>query len=124
MDIPPHSSRTAFVVLTGLALLAASPADLRSGVDVQYIDSALRPQDDFFRHTQGKWLKDVEIPADRSSWGAFSVAQDKVAGQIQALVEQAEKDIARTKGLRTRRSGTSTRATRTRRAATRWGSSL
>ena len=35
---------------------------------------AVRPQDDFFRYSQGKWLKDVEIPADRSSWGAFNVA--------------------------------------------------
>ena len=101
----PQSSRISLVVLTGLALLAASPADLRSGVDLQYIDSAVRPQDDFFRHTQGKWLKDVEIPSDRSSWGAFNVAQDKVEGQIQTLVEQAEKDTARTKGSENQKIG-------------------
>jgi predicted metalloendopeptidase len=105
MDMPTHSFRTAFVVLTGLALLAASPADLRSGVDLQYIDSGVRPQDDFFRNTQGKWLKDVQIPYDRSSWGAFNVAQDKVEGQIQALVEQAEKDTARTKGSENQKIG-------------------
>jgi putative endopeptidase len=45
-----------------------------SGVDAGAIDAAVRPQDDFFRYSQGKWLKDVEIPSDRSSWGAFNVA--------------------------------------------------
>ena len=101
----PHRARTTLAVVTSLALLAASPADLRSGVDLQYIDNAVRPQDDFFRHTQGKWLKDVEIPSDRSAWGAFNVAQDKVEGQIQTLVEQAEKDTARAKGSENQKIG-------------------
>jgi predicted metalloendopeptidase len=64
----------------------------RAGVDVAAFDSTVRPQDDFFRYTQGKWLKDVEIPSDRSSWGAFNVAADKVEGQIRTLIEQAAHD--------------------------------
>ena len=56
----------------------------------------MRAQDDFFRYSQGKWLKDVEIPSDRSSWGAFNVAQDKVEGQVRAIIEGA----AATKGAR------------------------
>jgi predicted metalloendopeptidase len=60
-----------------------------SGVDVAAIDAGVRAQDDFFRYSQGTWLKDVEIPSDRSSWGAFNVAQDKVEGQIRAIIEEA-----------------------------------
>lgn len=93
-----HRSRAALAVLAGAAFLAAAAPDIRSGVDLQYIDTATRPQDDFFRHTQGRWLKDVEIPADRSSWGSFNVAQDKVEQQVQTLIEEAEKDTARVKG--------------------------
>ncbi|MGZ8314935.1 MAG: M13 family metallopeptidase [Telluria sp.] len=63
-----------------------------SGVDTSAHDSSVRAQDDFFRYTQGKWLKDVEIPSDRSSWGAFNVAQDKVETQIRSIVEQADQD--------------------------------
>lgn len=63
-----------------------------SGVDVGAIDAGVRAQDDFFRHSQGKWLKDVEIPSDRSSWGAFNVAQDKVEGQIRTIIEGAAAD--------------------------------
>jgi len=60
-----------------------------SGVDVAAIDAGVRAQDDFFRYSQGKWLKDVEIPSDRSSWGAFNIAADKVEGQVRTIIEQA-----------------------------------
>jgi len=46
---------------------AAVASGAVSGVDVGAIDAGVRAQDDFFRHSQGKWLKDVEIPSDRSS---------------------------------------------------------
>jgi predicted metalloendopeptidase len=71
------------------AVQAAVPG---SGVDSGAIDSGVRPQDDFFRYSQGKWLKDVEIPSDRSSWGAFNVAADKVEQQLATLIEQAAAD--------------------------------
>lgn len=71
---------------------AAVAAASVSGVDVGAIDAGVRAQDDFFRHSQGKWLKDVEIPSDRSSWGAFNVAQDKVEGQIRTIIEGAAAD--------------------------------
>jgi predicted metalloendopeptidase len=70
----------------------AIAAHAHSGVDAVSIDSSVRPQDDFFRYSQGKWLKDVEIPSDRSSWGAFNIAQDKVEQQIRTLIEQAAQD--------------------------------
>ena len=53
-----------------------------SGVDKAAVDAAVRPQDDFFRYSQGQWLKGTEIPNDRASWGAFNIAQENVEGQI------------------------------------------
>ena len=81
-------------LIAGLFAVAshAGAADAVSGVDVAAIDPSVRAQDDFFRHSQGKWLKDVEIPSDRSSWGAFNVAADKVEGQVRAIIEQAALD--------------------------------
>jgi predicted metalloendopeptidase len=76
---------------TSTAPVAAAAAQ-RAGVDVAAFDTSVRPQDDFFRYTQGKWLKDVDIPSDRSSWGAFNVAQDKVEQQIRTLIEKAAQD--------------------------------
>jgi putative endopeptidase len=67
---------------------AQTSAGERSGIDVMYIDANVRPQDDFFRYSQGKWLKDVEIPADRSSWGTFLIARDKVEQQVSDIINE------------------------------------
>ena len=74
---------------TATAAPTAAAASAVSGVDTGAIDAGVRAQDDFFRYSQGKWLKDVEIPSDRASWGAFNIAQDKVEGQVRAIIEQA-----------------------------------
>jgi len=68
---------------------SAAVAGMASGIEVAAMDREVRAQDDFFRYTQGKWLKDVEIPSDRSSWGAFNIAQDKVEQQIAAIVAES-----------------------------------
>jgi putative endopeptidase len=82
---------------TATAAPSTAAAAAMSGVDVAAIDAGVRAQDDFFRYSQGKWLKDVEIPSDRSSWGAFNIAADKVEGQVRTIVEQAAagKDAAK-----------------------------
>jgi predicted metalloendopeptidase len=87
---------------------AAAPSTIagaQSGVDAAAIDASVRPQDDFFRYSQGKWLKDVEIPSDRSSWGAFNVAQDNVETQIRTLIEQAAQDKSARPGSEAQKMG-------------------
>ncbi|TFW17093.1 M13 family peptidase [Massilia arenosa] len=86
-------------VVAALFVGGAFAADaMHSGVDKAAMDASVRAQDDFFRATQGKWLKDVDIPADRSGWGAFNVAQENAENQIRTLIEQAEQDKTRTAG--------------------------
>ncbi|MFZ4528764.1 MAG: M13 family metallopeptidase [Undibacterium curvum] len=60
-----------------------------SGVDRSQSDPAVRPQDDFFRHAQGSWLKNTAIPSDRSDWGAFTQAREEVQTQLRGLIQQA-----------------------------------
>ncbi len=85
-------------LIFGLACTHAFAAELQSGIDKAGIDQQVRAQDDFFRYSQGKWLSGVEIPADRSSWGAFNVAQENVEGQVRSIIEKAEQDKARKAG--------------------------
>jgi predicted metalloendopeptidase len=82
----------------GLFCTAVGAAGPRSGVDVANVDQAVRAQDDFFRYSQGKWLKDVDIPADRASWGAFNIAQETVENQVRTIIEQSEQDKKRAPG--------------------------
>jgi predicted metalloendopeptidase len=58
-----------------------------SGIAVEYIDPAVRAQDDFFTHLNGKWLATAEIPADKSSWGAFAKLRDDLTPQLRGIVE-------------------------------------
>ncbi|WP_159628407.1 M13 family metallopeptidase [Massilia puerhi] len=71
---------------------ASAPAGAISGIDTQYIDSSVRPQDDFFAHLNGKWLKTTEIPGDKSSWGTFIKLRDDTTPQLHAIIEKAQKD--------------------------------
>ncbi|KFI07864.1 M13 family metallopeptidase [Massilia sp. BSC265] len=68
---------------------SAAAAASASGIDVAAMDTSVRAQDDFFRYTQGKWLKDVDIPSDRSSWSAFSIAQERVEQQVSTIIGEA-----------------------------------
>ena len=38
-----------------------------SGIEIQYFDASVRPQDDFYKHINGKWLADTEIPPTRAA---------------------------------------------------------
>ncbi|MEN3278647.1 MAG: putative endopeptidase, partial [Massilia sp.] len=69
-----------------------------SGIDTQYIDPSVRPQDDFFTHLNGKWLKATEIPADKSSHGTFMQLRDDSQAHVREIVEAAQKDPSKKAG--------------------------
>src|SRR5476649_1335533 len=88
---------TAFAGAAEPATPAAAAAPL-SGIDVQYIDAGVRPQDDFFSYLNGKWLSSTAIPADKSSWGSFAKLRDDTLPQLRDIIEAAQKDGARKPG--------------------------
>ena len=48
-----------------------SPSIGAWGVDLNNMDTSVRPGDDFFLYVNGKWLATAEIPPDRTSTGGF-----------------------------------------------------
>jgi predicted metalloendopeptidase len=75
-----------------LALLASAGVHAEpktSGVDIGNIDSAVRPQDNFFLNLNGKWLASTEIPSDKASWGSFEKLDDDTKPQLRAIIEAA-----------------------------------
>ena len=62
---------------------------LTSGVATEYIDAAVRPQDDFYDYLNGKWMKTVEIPADKASWGSFMKLREDTLPQLRAIIEKS-----------------------------------
>ncbi len=66
-----------------------------SGIETQYIDTSVRPQDDFFRYLNGKWLQTTQIPADKSSWGTFVALRETSLEQARGIIEHDAKQKAK-----------------------------
>jgi putative endopeptidase len=62
---------------------------LPSGIPVDEFDSGIRPQDDLFRHVNGRWLARTEIPADRAGYGTFSILAEQAETAVREIVEEA-----------------------------------
>ncbi|MCI1642899.1 MAG: peptidase M13 [Actinomyces sp.] len=58
-------------------------------LDPSLMDRDVRPQDDFFRHVNGTWLREHPIPADRPTDGAFYLLRDLSEDRGRAIVEDA-----------------------------------
>src|SRR6478735_10150871 len=63
---------------------------LDSGIRTDELDPATRPQDDLFRHVNGKWLDRTEIPADKARWGSFMILAEQSEAAVRDIVEQAQ----------------------------------
>lgn len=64
-------------------------SNLKSGIDLRYVDEQARPQDDLFGHVNGRWLSEYQIPADRATDGAFRTLYDRAEEQIRDLITEA-----------------------------------
>jgi putative endopeptidase len=58
-----------------------------TGVDLGGADDAIRPQDDLYRHVNGTWLRDYQLPPDKAAVGAISEATDRTQQQLREIIE-------------------------------------
>ena len=71
------------------AQVPAAPAQVRSGIQTQYLDRSVRPQDDFYQYVNGKWLANTDIPADRPAYGAAAELYDAVQRNLAQVLDSA-----------------------------------
>ncbi len=62
---------------------------LPSGIPVDDLDPAIRPQDDLFRHVNGRWMARTEIPADRAGYGSFLILAEEAEKAVREIAEEA-----------------------------------
>ena len=62
---------------------------LVSGITPEYMDRNVRPGDDFFSYVNGKWIAETEIPADKGSYGGFSLLNDESQERVKAIIEES-----------------------------------
>ena len=63
---------------------------LPSGIEIDELDPAVRPQDDLFRHVNGQWIDRTEIPADKARYGSFYVLAEEAEQAVRAIIEAAQ----------------------------------
>jgi putative endopeptidase len=91
------------------AVSAPVPADAgnaKSGIQTQYFDPAVRPQDDFYRYVNGKWLATTDIPPDRPAYGTATELFDDSQRQLREIVESAARNTDAVPGSNESKIGT------------------
>ena len=76
---------------------ATSPAaplnsgiDTVSGIDTAELDVGIRPQDDLFRHVNGKWIDRTAIPDDKARYGSFYVLAEEAEKAVRDIIVEAQ----------------------------------
>ncbi|WP_026303302.1 M13 family metallopeptidase [Jongsikchunia kroppenstedtii] len=57
-----------------------------SGIDLEWVDTDTRAQDDLFEHVNGRWLAEHPIPDDRPIDGAFLVLRDRSEENVRDII--------------------------------------
>src|SRR5690554_5660598 len=68
--------------------MSADP-QLTSGIQTDELDPNIRPQDDLFRHVNGKWIERTEIPSDKARYGSFYVLAEEADQAVREIIEEA-----------------------------------
>ncbi|WP_378144250.1 M13 family metallopeptidase [Cnuibacter sp. UC19_7] len=61
-----------------------------SGIDVDQLDPATRPQDDLFRHVNGRWIAETPIPDDKARYGSFYVLAEEAEKAVHQIIEESQ----------------------------------
>ena len=71
-----------------------SNAASTSGIDLTELDPAVRPQDDLYRHVNGRWIDRTEIPADKARYGSFAVLAENAEEAVRDIITGTEAPAA------------------------------
>ena len=72
-------------------LLAQQAHSSAAGLDLAGMDPSVKPGDNFFDYANGAWLKQTEIPPDRSSYGAIVTLLDLTDRRVADLIQETAK---------------------------------
>jgi len=73
------------------ALAGSAPAVPPWGVELSYVDKAVKPGDNFFAYGNGNWLKTAKIPGDRTYAGVNLELNLQNEARLKSIVADLEK---------------------------------
>jgi putative endopeptidase len=63
---------------------------LPSGIHLDELDPAIRPQDDLFRHVNGTWIARTEIPSDKARYGSFYLLAEEAEKAVRDIIVESQ----------------------------------
>lgn len=57
-------------------------------INLQWQDTSVRAQDDFYRHWLGQWIATFEIPDDKAEFASFTDLHDTSQQQLRAIIKE------------------------------------
>ena len=94
---------TRFALLSALLLVGATPIVAQTasppaagqprfgsfGIDLDARDTNVKPGDDFNQYANGTWLRNTQIPADRTGWSLWTALSEDIEQQLRTIVTEA-----------------------------------
>ncbi|MEC4048088.1 M13 family metallopeptidase [Flavobacterium sp. SUN046] len=81
------------LAVTSVFALSHSYAQQKThGINLDLMDKTVRPNDDFFKFVNGTWVKNTEIPADKTRWGSFDELRQNTDKDALAILNEATKN--------------------------------
>lgn len=62
---------------------------LKSGILKEYMDLSVNPNDNFTAYVNGTWVKNTEIPADKSSYSIWYILDEKSEDNVKKIIEES-----------------------------------
>ena len=80
-----------FVALVSISCKSDSKEEkeivLTSGVLGEYMDTSVKPGDNFTAFVNGTWMKETEIPSDKSSYGIGYILHEESEDNVKKIIE-------------------------------------
>ncbi len=67
----------------------APEKELTSGILKEYMDTSVEPGNDFTGYVNGTWVKNTEIPADKSSYGVGYIVHEESEENVKKIIEES-----------------------------------
>ncbi len=81
-----------FLAVSLLAIHQVNAQQKKPGLGLDLMDKSVKPSDDFFKFVNGTWLKNTEIPADKTRWGSFDELRQNTDKDALAILNEASKN--------------------------------
>ncbi len=81
-------------LMAGTSLVLVGAQASTSGIDLDGIGRSVAPGDDFFAYANGAWYEATPIPADRASYGAGAIVDERTRQRLAELIQTAARGQA------------------------------